>query len=128
MEILEGLYYSEDHEWVRVEGDKVYVGIADYAQNALGDIVFVEFPMEGEEYEAEESVGVIESVKAVADLYTPVSGEVLEINEDLYDNPQKLNEAPYENWMIAVKLADEEELDDLMTAEEYKKFCEEEEE
>jgi glycine cleavage system H protein len=128
MEIVEGLYYSEDHEWVKVEGDKAYIGVADYAQEALGDIVFVELPFEDEEYAAEEPVGVIESVKAVSDLYTPVSGEVVEINEELQDSPEKVNEAPYEAWMVAIEMTDEGELEDLMTAEEYETFCEEEEE
>lgn len=128
VEIVEGLYYSDDHEWIRVEGNTAYIGIADYAQDKLGDIVFVELPFVEEEYGAGESVGVIESVKAVADLYAPVSGEIVEINEDVQDSPELVNEAPYDTWLIAVEMADEGELDDLMTVEEYEEFCEEEEE
>ncbi|SJZ30406.1 glycine cleavage system protein GcvH [Selenihalanaerobacter shriftii] len=128
MEILDELYYTEDHEWVKVEDGKAYVGVADYAQEALGDIVFVELPFEGDEYEAGDPAGVIESVKAVSDLYIPVSGEILEVNEELQDAPEKVNGNPYKAWMIAIELSDEGELDDLMNAEDYEKFCEEEEE
>ncbi|MCK8817737.1 glycine cleavage system protein GcvH [Natroniella sulfidigena] len=128
MEIKEGIFYTESHEWVKVEDNTAYIGITDFAQDALGEIVFVELPMEGEEFAQKEAIGVIESVKAVSDLYVPVGGEILESNEDLYDAPEELNNAPYESWMIAVDLADESQLDDLMSAEEYENFCKEEEE
>ncbi|MGB9793210.1 MAG: glycine cleavage system protein GcvH, partial [Thermacetogeniaceae bacterium] len=95
MEIKESLYYSEDHEWVRVEGDLAYIGITDYAQEHLGDIVFVELPEIGSEYAAGDTIGVIESVKAVADMHTPVSGTITEVNEALEDAPDSLNKDPY---------------------------------
>ncbi|WP_408955952.1 glycine cleavage system protein GcvH [Natroniella sp. ANB-PHB2] len=128
MGIVEGIFYTENHEWVKVEGDTAYIGITDFAQKALGEIVFVELPMEGEDFAQEEPIGVIESVKAVSDLYTPVGGEIVESNEDLFDAPEGLNETPYESWMVAIKLADESEVEDLMSAKEYENFCKEEEE
>lgn len=126
MKILEDLCYSDNHEWVKMEADKAYIGITDYAQDSLGDIIFVELPFEEEEYEAGESLGVIESVKAVVDIYAPVSGEIIEVNEELQDNPEEINEEPYESWILAIELADESELDGLMSAEEYGEFCEQE--
>ena len=99
------LRYSEDHEWVKVEGDKVRAGITDFAQHALGDIVFVELPEVGTEFKAGESFGSVESVKTVSELYAPISGKVVEINEDLNDNPEFVNESPYEKaWMIVMNL------------------------
>ncbi|MBM7624429.1 glycine cleavage system protein GcvH [Sporohalobacter salinus] len=126
MEIGEELYYSKDHDWVKIDGDKAYIGITDYTQNALEDIEFIELPFEEDKFEEGEAIGVIESVKAVFNLYIPVSGEVIEINEKLQDNPEKINKAPYDSWMVAVELTDKGELDDLMTAEEYEEFCKEE--
>ncbi|HHT50770.1 MAG TPA: glycine cleavage system protein GcvH [Eubacteriaceae bacterium] len=121
------LLYSKEHEWVRVEGEIAYVGISDYAQSELGDIVYVELPEVGEDYEVEESFGVVESVKAVSDLYMPISGTIMEVNEDLEDQPELINEDAYENWIIKVKIADKSELDDLLSGKEYQEFCAKEE-
>lgn len=127
MDIREDLLYSDQHEWVRVEDDKAYIGITDFAQENLGDIVFVEMPEIDREVVAEEAVGVIESVKAVADLFSPVSGTILEINEELEDAPQLLNEEPYEQHILVVGISGLAEVDELMNANDYVRFCEEEE-
>ncbi|HHU31633.1 MAG: glycine cleavage system protein GcvH [Zhaonellaceae bacterium] len=122
------LKYSKDHEWVLVDGNKVKIGISDHAQEALGDVVFVELPEEGDEVTANESFGTVESVKAVSDVYSPVSGKVVEINEALLDSPELINSDPYgEGWMIVVELDDASQLDELMSAEEYEAFLKEEE-
>ncbi|HHV26634.1 glycine cleavage system protein GcvH [Anaerosalibacter bizertensis] len=126
MKVLEGLLYTKDHEWIKVEGDKAYIGVTDYAQDSLGDIVYVELPDIDDEFEMEDSFAVVESVKAAADIYIPVDGRVLEINEELEDDPSLVNEDPYENWMILVELEDKSQLDELMDHEEYEKFLEEE--
>jgi glycine cleavage system H protein len=127
MEFPEELLFTEEHEWVHVEGDLVTVGISDFAQDALGDIVFVELPQVGTILEAGKPFGVVESVKAVSDVYAPVSGEVVEINEELPETPEVINTSPYEDgWMIKIKLADKAELDDLLDAEGYHAFVEEE--
>ncbi len=126
MKVVKGLLYATDHEWVRVEGKEAYIGIADFAQNQLGDIVYVELPEIDDELEKEDDFAAIESVKAAADVYMPVSGKVIEINEDVMDNPEILNSDPFENWMIKVELTDESELDELMTSEDYEKFLAEE--
>lgn len=126
MEIKSGLLYSDDHEWVKVEGGKAYIGITDYAQHALGEIVYVELPTVGDELNAGDVFGVIESVKAASDSYLPVSGKVLEVNEELSDSPQLINEAPYESWIVAVEVTDRASLDNLMNEQEYKDFCEKE--
>ncbi len=126
MKVKEGLLYAEDHEWVLVEGDTATIGIADFAQDQLGDIVYVELPEQDDELELEESFSAVESVKAAADIYMPISGKVIEINEDVMDNPALLNEAPYENWLIKVEITDSSQLDDLMNSEEYEKFLAEE--
>ncbi|WP_432403042.1 glycine cleavage system protein GcvH [Wukongibacter sp. M2B1] len=123
MKILEGLYYSKDHEWVKVEGDKSYIGITDYAQNALGEIVYVEMPEVDDEIDAGDVFGVIESVKAASDSFLPVSGKVLEVNEELEDSPELLNEKPYESWILVVEMTDKSELDNLMNDKEYEEFC-----
>lgn len=123
MKLEKGLKYSKEHEWVRVEGDKAYVGITDFAQNALGDIVFVELPEIGLELEAGDILGVVESVKAASDIYTPVSGTVTEVNEKLNDNPETINESPYEAWIALIELKDISQLDDLMDEYEYEDFC-----
>ncbi|HLS20809.1 MAG TPA: glycine cleavage system protein GcvH [Bacillota bacterium] len=126
MNLPEELKYSKEHEWVRQEGNKVYIGITDFAQSELGDIVFVELPEEGDEVEADESFGSVESVKTVSELYSPVTGTVVEVNEELEDSPEYVNDSPYEDaWMIVVELSDESELDNLLTADEYKAFVEE---
>lgn len=117
------LKYSEEHEWVKVEGDKVRIGITDFAQSELGDIVFVELPEVGDELEANEPFGSVESVKTVSELYAPVSGKVVEVNEELDDSPELVNESPYEKaWMIVIEPSNRSELDKLMTAEQYEKM------
>ncbi|MBA2871456.1 glycine cleavage system H protein [Anoxybacillus calidus] len=114
------LRYSEEHEWVRVEGDKVRIGITDFAQSELGDIVFVELPEVGTEITANEPFGSVESVKTVSELYAPISGKVVEVNEELNDKPEFVNESPYEKaWMIVVEPSDLSEVDNLLTAEQY---------
>lgn len=127
MKLGKGLKYSKEHEWVRIEGDKVYVGITDFAQNALGDIVFVELPETDLELEAGDILGVVESVKAASDIYTPVSGTVIEVNEELNDSPETINESPYEAWIAVIELKDISQLDDLMDEHEYEDFCSKEE-
>jgi glycine cleavage system H protein len=120
MSLPKDLRYSEEHEWVKVEGNKIRIGITDFAQSELGDIVFVELPEVGDEIEADEPFGSVESVKTVSELYAPVSGKVVEVNEDLDDSPEFVNESPYEKaWMIVIEPSDESQLDDLMSAEEY---------
>jgi len=126
MNLPKELLYSEEHEWVKKEDDKVRIGITDFAQSELGDIVFVELPEVGEELEADEPFGSVESVKTVSELYAPVSGKVVEVNEELEDSPEFVNESPYEKaWMIVVEVSDESEMDDLLSGEEYKEFVEE---
>ncbi|MHB1393232.1 MAG: glycine cleavage system protein GcvH [Clostridia bacterium] len=118
-----GLLYSDDHEWVKVEGEKAYVGITDYAQHALGEIVYVELPTVGDQINAGDVFGVIESVKAASDSYLPISGKVLEVNEALSDSPQLINEDCYGNWIVLVELTDKASIDTLMNEQEYKEFC-----
>jgi glycine cleavage system H protein len=121
--IPEDLHYSKDHEWVRVEGDVAVAGITDYAQDSLGDVVYVELPKPGDEFAANESFGSVESVKAVSEVFSPVSGEVVEANETLNDEPEKVNQDPYgEGWMIRVKMSNPGEVDSLLTAAEYEDF------
>ncbi|ALA54140.1 glycine cleavage system protein GcvH [Shouchella clausii] len=116
----EELKYSEEHEWVKTEDGKVRIGITDFAQSELGDIVFVELPEVGDEIEADEPFGSVESVKTVSELYAPISGKVVEVNEELDDSPELVNESPYEKaWMIVVEPADASEVDKLMSAGEY---------
>lgn len=125
--VMEGLFYTKDHEWVRVEGEKAYIGITDYAQHSLGSIVYVELPSVGDEISKDDNLGVVESVKAASDIIMPVSGEVLEINEDLEDNPELVNEAPYDNHLVIVKLTDANEIEELLSKEDYEAFISEEE-
>ena len=122
--VIEGLYYSESHEYVRVEGDFGFIGITDYAQNALGNVVYVDMPDVDDEVEAGEEFGAVESVKAASDLYSPVSGTVVEVNEALEDQPELINQDAFENWIIKVQLSDKSELDALMDAAAYEEFCE----
>ena len=122
--VIEGLYYSETHEYVRVEGDYGYIGITDYAQNALGNVVYVDMPEEDDEVTAGEEFGAVESVKAASDLISPVSGTVVEVNGKLEDEPELINTDAFENWIIKVELSDKAELDELMDAAAYEKFCE----
>ncbi len=128
MEIKENYYYSEDHEWVRVEGDLAYIGITDYAQHHLGDIVFVELPEIDSEFAAGDTIGVIESVKAVADMHTPVSGTITGVNEALENEPETLNKDPYGQHIAVLKMSNPDELNNLMNAEQYAEFCEKAEE
>lgn len=127
MKVESNLKYSKDHEWVKVGENKAYIGITDFAQNALGDIVFVELPHIGLELEAQDILGVVESVKAASDIYTPVSGTVVEINEELDDNPAIINEKPYGAWIALLELKDAAQLADLMDEDAYKNYCLEEE-
>ena len=122
--VLEGLYYSESHEYVRVEGDFGYIGITDYAQNALGNVVYVDMPEVDDEVSAGEEFGAVESVKAASDLMSPVTGVVVEVNEALEDQPELINSNAYENWIIKVEISDKSELDNLMDAKAYAAFCE----
>ncbi len=127
MAIPKELRYSEEHEWVKVEGDKVRIGITDFAQSELGDIVFVELPEVGTELEANEAFGSVESVKTVSELYAPVGGKVVEVNDQLEDNPEYVNESPYEKaWMIVIEPNDVGEVEKLLTAEQYEKLISEE--
>ena len=121
--VPENLHYSKDHEWVRVETDTAVVGITDHAQEQLGDVVYVELPKPGEEFAAHESFGSVESVKAVSEIFTPVSGKVAEVNQSLNDEPEKVNNDPYgEGWMIKIKMSNSSEVDSLLTAAEYEDF------
>lgn len=125
MDFPDELKYTEDHEWILVEDEIATVGITDFAQDQLGDVVFVELPEVGDQLEIGKPLGVVESVKAVSDVYAPISGEVVEINEDLPDEPEMLNTSPYEDgWMIKVKLSNPDELDDLLDAGSYQDFVE----
>ncbi len=128
MEIPKELLYSEDHEWILVEGDQATIGISDFAQEELGDVVFVELPETGEELDQFDEFGVIESVKAVSDIYAPAGGEIVAVNEELLDQPELINEEPYEGgWLIKIKLADKAELDDLMDDQAYSEYLKEDE-
>jgi len=120
--IIDGLYYSESHEFVKVEGDFGYVGITDYAQHELGNVVYVDMPEVDDEVEAGEDFGAVESVKAASDLVCPVSGTVVEVNEALEDEPGLINKDAFENWIIKVELSDKSELENLMDAAAYKAF------
>lgn len=121
--VIEGLFYSESHEYVKVEGDFAYVGITDYAQHALGNVVYVDMPEVDDEVEADEDFGAVESVKAASDLISPVSGTVVEVNEALEDKPEFLNEDAFENWIMKVQMSDKSELDALMDAAAYEELC-----
>ena len=120
--VLEGLKYSKNHEWVKVDGNKAYIGITDYAQDSLGAIVFVELPEADTEFNVEDSFGVVESVKAASDVYTPVSGKILDFNQKIVDDPSLLNTDAFENWMILVELSDKTQLEKLMSPDEYRKL------
>jgi len=125
MEIPEDLLYTEEHEWVYVEGDTAIVGITDYAQGELGDVVFVELPEVGDHVQQMEPFGSIEAVKTVSDIFAPVSGEVIEVNSNLEENPQLINQDPYgEGWIIKIKMANAKETEGLLTPEEYHNMIE----
>lgn len=126
MEIRKGLYYTEEHEWVRVSGNTAYIGITDYAQDALGDIVYVELPEAGDTLKAGDVFSVVESVKAASDVYLPISGTVLKVNKELEDSPELINDDPYGSWIIAVDMLDDTELEQLMDAAAYEDFLNEE--
>ena len=122
--VIEGLFYSESHEYVRVEGEYGYIGITDYAQSQLGNVVYVDMPEVDDEVTAGEEFGAVESVKAASDLFSPVSGTVVEINESLEEQPELVNADAFENWIIKVKLSDPSELDNLLDAKAYEAICE----
>ena len=121
--VIEGLYYSESHEYVKVEGEFGYVGITDYAQHQLGNVVYVDLPEVDDEVTAGDDFGAVESVKAASDLVSPVSGVVVEVNEALEDDPALINKDAFENWIMKVKLSDMVELDGLMNASQYEEIC-----
>lgn len=126
--IPQDLKYTKEHEWVRVEGDKAVFGITDHAQSALGDITFIELPSKDGEIKQSESIATIESVKAASDVYAPLSGKILEVNESLQDNPEIMNSSPYEDgWICRVNIKDTGEQDTLMSASEYEKYLKENE-
>ena len=126
-EVPDDLHYTKDHEWVRIDGDLAVVGITDHAQDALGDITYVELPQVGKKFNQFDELAVVESAKAASDIYAPLTGTVAEVNGDLEDEPQKVNDSPYEEgWICRLKKFDEAELENLLTAEEYRKVLEEE--
>lgn len=128
MDFPDDLKYSREHEWVLVEGNVATVGISSFAENQLGDVVFIELPAIGDAVAKDEAMGVVESVKAVSDVYSPVSGNVVEVNDDLPDNTEMVNDDPYgDGWMVKIEMSDPSDLDDLMDAEEYQKFIAESE-
>jgi len=122
--IIEGLYYTNTHEWVKVEDGFAYIGITDYAQESLGEIVFVELPEEESQMEIGDELSAIESVKAASDVLCPITGTIVVVNDELEDSPELLNEDPYENWIVKMDLEDESELNKLLSADEYKEICE----
>ena len=123
MKIVEGLKYSKDHEWVKVEGNLATIGITDFAQHSLGDIVYIELPEIGDTIGKDETFGVVESVKAASDVYLPVSGTVVKINEALVDEPELVNADAFGNWIVCVEMDDPSELEELMDATEYETIC-----
>lgn len=124
-EVPNELKYTKDHEWAKIESDIVTIGITDFAQSQLGDIVFVELPEVGTELEKEGSFGVVESIKSVNDLYSPLTGEVIEANNDLEASPELCNSEPYKSWMIKLKVSNPDEVNDLLSPDDYKQICEE---
>ncbi|PXV66270.1 glycine cleavage system H protein [Dysgonomonas alginatilytica] len=122
--VVEGLYYTESHEWVKVEGEFAYIGITDFAQHQLGNIVYVDIPEVGDEIKQEEEFGAVESVKAASDLLSPVSGTIVEVNEKLSDEPELINKNAFDSWILKVKLSDASELNSLMDSKAYAEICE----
>lgn len=122
--VVEGLYYTESHEWVKVEGEFAYIGITDFAQHQLGNIVYVDIPEVGDEIKQEEEFGAVESVKAASDLLSPVSGTIVEVNEKLSDEPELINKDAFDSWILKVKLSDASELNGLMDSKAYAEICE----
>ena len=123
--IPKDLKYTKEHEWVSVQGENATIGITDFAQSSLGDIVFVELPEIGAELEQNATFGVVESIKSVSDLYTPIAGEVIEVNDELSDAPENCNQDAYDAWIIKVKMSDQQQLSELMDAEKYEEYCQE---
>lgn len=123
MKLIKELLYTKEHEWIKVEENKAYIGITDYAQTSLGSIVFVELPEEDSEFNAGDNFATVESVKAAADIYIPISGRILSINEEIVDDPSLVNKDPYENWMVLIEISNEDELSSLLKAEEYEAIC-----
>ncbi len=126
MKVVSGLYYTKDHEWVKADGNEALVGITDFAQHQLGAIVYVELPEVDAEIDGEDSFGTIESVKAASDMLMPVTGTVVEVNEDLENDPSLVNSDPFETWIMKISISNPADLDELMNAEEYEAFCNEE--
>ena len=126
MKIVEGNFYSKDHEWVKIDGKEAYVGISDHAQDSLGDIVYVELPEVGDEFDKGEAFAVVESTKAASDVYLPVAGKVIEVNEALDDAPELINEDAFANWIAKLELSGDADTSDLMDAAAYKEFCDNE--
>jgi glycine cleavage system H protein len=124
-QVIENLLYTEDHEWIKVDGKTASIGITDFAQNSLGDIVFVELPDIDEDLSEGSTFGVVESIKSVSDLYTPLSGKVVEKNDKIEESPEQINQDAFNSWLIKIQLNDESELTKLMDANKYKIFCEE---
>lgn len=125
MNIKEGLLYSESHEWVKVEGKTAWIGISDHAQHALGSVVFIELPKVGATFKKGDAMGAVESVKAASDVYTPVSGKILDVNKALEGSPEMLNDDPYGAWIVKLELSNEAELKTLLNAKDYQPLCEE---
>jgi glycine cleavage system H protein len=123
MNTPEELYYTKEHEWIKIEGDVATIGITDYAQSSLGDIVFVELPETGQTLNQEQTFGVVESIKSVSDLFSPVMGEVVEVNNELSDAPEKINSEPYNSWIIKLKVSEHLNKDHLLNAENYNNYC-----
>jgi len=127
MKVLKNLKYTDSHEWVRIEGNVAYIGITDHAQSQMGELVFVDLPMLDDEVGKGDPLAVVESVKAASDVYAPLSGTVIKVNEELQDNPGAVNEDPYQNWIVALEISDPAEIDELMDADAYEAFCQQEE-
>jgi glycine cleavage system H protein len=121
------LRYTKEHEWAKIEGDIVTIGITDFAQSSLGDIVYIELPEKGTQLERDSAFGVVESIKSVSDLYAPISGEVIDSNDSLSDGPEKVNEGPYDSWIVKIKVSDTSQLNDLLEAKAYIDLCNSEE-
>ena len=121
--IPEDLFYTDQHEWIKIEDDHALVGITDFAQSSLGDIVFVELPEINSKFQAGEPFGVVESIKSVSDLYCPLSGDIVEINKNLENRPELCNSAPYDSWMIKIKMTAKDEISELIPAKEYENHC-----
>jgi len=127
MKVLKDLKYTESHEWVRIEGNVAYIGITDHAQRQMGELVFIDLPVVDDEVGKGDPLAVVESVKAASDVYAPLSGTVIRVNEELQDNPGAVNEDPYQNWFAALEISDPAEIDELLDADAYEALCQQEE-